>query len=136
MLITFLFFVAMGELYSRLPQYYRQTSVDQGHTTLHKRFSQTSLDIQSEQSYTPLTVHQGAGGTTFSSILTRSNTEQLEAQGTNNVLHVPMCDFVQMERRLLFILVFILTYSWDKFLANLSTSTDIFLWSITNGLLA
>lgn len=72
---------AVGELYSRLPQYYRKTATTDSHTSLHKQFSLSSLELQAEQASTPLTVHKSEDGTMFSSILTKSNTEQLAKQG-------------------------------------------------------
>jgi len=73
--------LAYGEIYTRLPSYYRQGATNEKHTSLHKNFSQSSLDLHNDQSYAPLTMHQSQDGTVFASILTRSNTEQLEKQG-------------------------------------------------------
>ena len=79
---VFPYFIAMGELYSRLPQYYKQVAPTDAHTSLHKQFSSSSLELQSEHSSVPLTVHKSEDGTMFASILTKSNTEQLARQGS------------------------------------------------------
>lgn len=77
----FLFAAAMGALYSRLPAHYRKSEGAGSHTSLHKSFSISSQEFAMDHNTVPITVHQGEDGHMYTSILSKSNADELARQG-------------------------------------------------------